>query len=397
MSTYVPKHMRGRAGRLNGARTSVTALSASRSAVAVGVAGAVPIGAAGVLAAPALADRAPSSSQDGAPQRVLAYGANGQDVATVQGELALVRDGAFGPVTAAAVKDFQRANNLEVDGVVGTQTRAALAGTGVTTQDGVLAQGSTGPLVRAVQKKLGVTVDGVYGDVTEAAVMTFQKAKGLDADGVVGTDTTYALAQVSGSASSSKTSSSASSSSASTTSDASARASRSTTAPAKAAPAKAASTTPSLVDPNAMYELPFPAGYAAMVSQGPFGVASHHKYNDKHHVDFAVPTGTPIVASASGVVYRTEYTESGGNAIYIRDASGYCMEYAHLSSFNVVQGQRVSRGQGIALSGATGHVTGPHLHWGIIDCSSYTSIRIADTKEAGTTYTVGSVLVSRND
>jgi len=321
------------------------------------------------MAAPALAvegDKAAEAAAGNTPKTV-AFGARGGDVTQVQARLALVRDGIYGPITTAAVKDFQRANRLDVDGVVGPRTWAALDASSAQPSAGdVVRRGDSGPLVRAIQSKLGVNVDGVFGSLTESAVVTFQRSHGLVVDGVVGAKTTYALALATDQATGGDT----------------------------GTPGQAG--VPPLVHPDAPYELPFLNGYPAPITQGPYGAASHHKYYDKHAVDFGVPTGTQVVASASGVVFKTENNVTGGNTVLIKDASGFCMEYAHLSSMNVVAGQRVSQGQKIALSGNTGFSTGPHLHWGIVDCSSYTSIKIADSKELGTTYVPGTIGVSRN-
>lgn len=372
---YLPKHLATRAGHADSARLGAAAARGSRSAVAVGVGLAMPTGAAAFMAAPALAaeDAKPAAPATTNPTPVLSFGAHSAQVKTVQQRLALVADGWYGPVTTAAIKDFQRANGLAVDGVVGVKTWAALQQSSVkaSSGDSVLNLGDQGPLVRAVQSKLGVGVDGVFGPKTEAAVKAFQRGAGLVADGVVGVKTTYALAHADAVSGTKK-------------------------APAKPRASRSASRASTLVHPNAQYELPFLNGYAAPVTQGPFGSASHHKWNDKHAIDWGVPTGTPVVASASGVVFNAVHDPMGGNSILIRDASGYCMEYAHLSSMNVHAGQRISQGQRIALSGATGHVTGPHLHWGIVDCSSYTSIKIPDSKERGTSYFTGAVGVSRN-
>ena len=94
-------------------------------------------------------------------------------------------DGAFGPGTQSAVKGFQAAKGLSQDGKIGPNTWAALT---VTVQSG-----SKGDAVRAAQYKLGVAVDGEFGTDTRGAVISFQKSKGLSADGVVGPNTWAAL------------------------------------------------------------------------------------------------------------------------------------------------------------------------------------------------------------
>ena len=368
MTKYLPKHLATRHGRVESARVGAAAARGSRSALALGVGATLPVAGAAVMAAPAFAAQetpAPAPAPTISP--VLTFDSRGEAVKTLQARLALVVDGWYGPVTTAAVKDFQRANRLDVDGVVGPRTWAALDASSAQPSAGdVVRRGDSGPLVRAIQSKLGVNVDGVFGPLTESAVMAFQRSHGLVVDGVVGAKTTYALALATDQATGGDT----------------------------GTPGQPG--VPPLVHPDAPYELPFLNGYPAPITQGPYGAASHHKYYDKHAVDFGVPTGTQVVASASGVVFKTEKNVTGGNTVLIKDASGFCMEYAHLSSMNVVAGQRVSQGQKIALSGNTGFSTGPHLHWGIVDCSSYTSIKIADSKELGTTYVPGTIGVSRN-
>mgnify|MGYP002649682234 CR=1 FL=1 len=79
-----------------------------------------------------------------------------------------------------------------------------------------------------------------------------------------------------------------------------------------------------------------------------------------------------------------------------RAADGTVTLYGHVETTLVQTGQLVMAGDQIATIGNRGNSTGPHLHWGIVDCSSYTSIKIADSKELGTTYVPGTIGVSRN-
>lgn len=106
-------------------------------------------------------------------------------------------DGIFGAKTYAAVTAFQKANSLGVDGIVGKLTWAKLYDatpvnvTPVTTQP-MLRTGSRGDAVRRLQELLNAlgydcgSVDGIFGSKTYAAVLAFQKANGLAADGIVG-------------------------------------------------------------------------------------------------------------------------------------------------------------------------------------------------------------------
>ncbi len=80
-------------------------------------------------------------------------------------------------------------------------------------------------------------------------------------------------------------------------------------------------------------------------------------------VDFAAPVGTPLYASGDGVVTFAGRSSGYGNLIKIQHEFGIETRYAHMSRFAVRVGQRVSRGDRIGDMGATGRVTGPHLHY----------------------------------
>lgn len=81
-------------------------------------------------------------------------------------------------------------------------------------------------------------------------------------------------------------------------------------------------------------------------------------------VDFAVPSGTPIVAPADGVVEHVAYQANGaGRYIKVRHGGQYTTVYMHLSRSLVKVGQSVKKGERIALSGNTGRSTGAHLHY----------------------------------
>jgi murein DD-endopeptidase MepM/ murein hydrolase activator NlpD len=80
-------------------------------------------------------------------------------------------------------------------------------------------------------------------------------------------------------------------------------------------------------------------------------------------VDFVVPVGTPVYASAGGVVDYADLHPQFGNLVEIDHGNGVITRYAHNSKLLVEVGQMVRRGQKIALSGSTGRSTGPHVHF----------------------------------
>jgi murein DD-endopeptidase MepM/ murein hydrolase activator NlpD len=90
-------------------------------------------------------------------------------------------------------------------------------------------------------------------------------------------------------------------------------------------------------------------------------------------VDFVVPTGTSLKAVGAGTVVSAGWGGAYGNQVVIRLADGYYAQYAHLSSLSVSSGQTVTAGQQVGLSGATGNVTGPHLHFEIRTTPDYGS------------------------
>jgi murein DD-endopeptidase MepM/ murein hydrolase activator NlpD len=80
-------------------------------------------------------------------------------------------------------------------------------------------------------------------------------------------------------------------------------------------------------------------------------------------IDFHASTGTSVHAVGSGTVVEAGWGGSYGNQVVIKMADGMYTMYGHLSSIGVSVGQSVTPGQQIGLSGATGNVTGPHLHF----------------------------------
>ena len=90
-----------------------------------------------------------------------------------------------------------------------------------------------------------------------------------------------------------------------------------------------------------------------------------HRYRAHHGIDYANRVGTPIKATFDGIVTYVGRRGGYGKFIKIKHPNGYESVYGHLSRYKVKRGQRVKKGQLIALMGNTGLSTGPHLHFGI--------------------------------
>jgi len=82
-------------------------------------------------------------------------------------------------------------------------------------------------------------------------------------------------------------------------------------------------------------------------------------------VDFRARSAIPVFTANSGVVKLAENLFYSGNAVVIDHGTGIFTIYAHLSRIDVSAGRHVEKGQRIGLTGATGRVSGPHLHWGV--------------------------------
>ncbi|MGW1784421.1 M23 family metallopeptidase [Streptomyces sp. NPDC002143] len=138
-------------------------------------------------------------------------------------------------------------------------------------------------------------------------------------------------------------------------------------APAAAPAAKTAVSAASWIDPVKKYTLS-----ASFAQAGGMWQSTHSGQ------DFAVPTGTKVMAAHGGTVVKAGGNGAGdgpayGNAIVIKHANGVYSQYAHLSHINVKVGQVVKTGQKIALSGNTGNSSGPHLHFEIRTTANYGS------------------------
>jgi LysM repeat protein len=110
------------------------------------------------------------------------------------------------------------------------------------------------------------------------------------------------------------------------------------------------------------------SGYTTPLEHVTLGTPYHRAgalWSKGYHtgVDFIAATGTKVEAVAAGTVVSAGWGGSYGNQVVIKHADGRYTQYAHMSSLSVSAGQTVSEGQRLGLSGATGNVTGPHLHF----------------------------------
>ncbi|BFO17452.1 M23 family metallopeptidase [Streptomyces sp. KM77-8] len=143
---------------------------------------------------------------------------------------------------------------------------------------------------------------------------------------------------------------------------------------AKAAEQPAEQSSPDTTAQNAnasAYSSPVPSagslGTAYKVAGGMWSSGYHTG------VDFSIPTGTSLKAVGAGTVVSAGWGGAYGNQVVIKLNDGYYAQYAHLSSLSVSAGQTVTAGQQVGLSGATGNVTGPHLHFEIRTSPNYGS------------------------
>lgn len=105
-------------------------------------------------------------------------------------------------------------------------------------------------------------------------------------------------------------------------------------------------------------------------------------------IDLAGPAGTPVRASADGVVSRADWFSSYGLYISVEHGGEIQTRYGHLSRLNVAAGQTVRKGDVIGYVGSTGRSTGPHLHY---------EVRIAGTAVNPAPYMQGSMLADAQD
>lgn len=268
----------------------------------------------------------------------------------------------------------------------------------------LLKVGSTGAAVEAVQERLRVPADGIYGPVTERAVRDFQSRSKILIDGVVGPVTWTELFGLERAAASAGTSQGAVAvvvrelEPGQAARGASARApaaGETQTRPAvqrtaghgEGAEPRAEPGAPQRVEsaPDSVEKAPDgdtvaapparsePAPPAATtcttlrlaspvrgVRTSPFGPRSGRNHDG---VDIAAAMGTAVRAAECGVVTTRGVQGGYGNMVCVKHSARFETCYAHLSSFAINAGQTVRRGQVIGYVGCTGSCTGPHLHF----------------------------------
>ncbi len=223
-------------------------------------------------------------------------------------------DGVKGAATTMAIKRFQRRAGLPVDGVPGTKTRQALGDYGKHLLGSrPLTRGAAGWDVAALQFLLAwhgfpsATIDGGLGVHTELALRRFQRWAGLKADGVAD-DSTYAALRGS----------------------------------------------PATCPIALAWPLVAPVGDTF----GPRGNRFHAG------IDLVAPKGAPVAAAAPGrVVFAGVAAGGWGKLVIVAHANGVKTMYAHLATVTVQRRELVTIGSRVGTVGATGHASGPHLHF----------------------------------
>jgi peptidoglycan hydrolase-like protein with peptidoglycan-binding domain len=222
-------------------------------------------------------------------------------------------DGVKGPATAHALAAFQRSVGLEEDGVAGPSTRAALGRRGGPPYASRnLSFGALGWDVAALQFLLAWhgfpsgPFDGHFGVRVDAALRRFQTWAGLVPDGLAGRATYAALRR----------------------------------------------------------RLPHPKVRLAWPIAFPVGDGFGPRDNRFHTgVDIPAPTGQPVGAARNGWVVYAGWAGSYGKLVVVSHGYGVETMYAHLSRITVKVGRYVGAGTRLGRVGASGHATGPHLHF----------------------------------
>jgi len=111
------------------------------------------------------------------------------------------------------------------------------------------------------------------------------------------------------------------------------------------------------------------------ITQG-FSQGSHRGGENEYALDIGTPSGTPVFATKSGTIAFEGWEGVGGIVIRLNHSDGMQTILAHLSRTIINTGQWVNKNQLIGYTGATGNVTGPHLHWALKNRSTGLSVRI---------------------
>ncbi|MEA2353407.1 MAG: hypothetical protein QOJ14_1821 [Thermoleophilaceae bacterium] len=230
-------------------------------------------------------------------------------------------DGIRGPQTTHGLRVFQKAHHLTVDGIVGPETYRALGWRGrARIGERLVHRHEKGWDVAAIQFLLHRrgfypgTIDGGFGQMTDSGVHRFQRSVHLSADGMVGSHTLHALIHGGDGGGSGKPSGSV------------------------------------------RFYRPVDAPITS-----PFGMRWGRMHTG---VDFGASYGTRIGAGGVGVVSFAGWNSGGyGYLVVVRHREGYETWYAHMSRVATSAGRSVSGGSTLGYVGATGHATGPHLHF----------------------------------
>jgi murein DD-endopeptidase MepM/ murein hydrolase activator NlpD len=132
--------------------------------------------------------------------------------------------------------------------------------------------------------------------------------------------------------------------------------------------AKEIETIHNTVSEEILWTQPFQSPVEGITAGSNFGhrrVFNGQGRNPHNGADLRATTGTPIHSSNRGRIVLAKNLFFTGNTVIVDHGLGIYTLYAHLSRIDVKKGDMVDRGQLVGLAGATGRVTGPHLHWGV--------------------------------